>query len=512
MLSKSQVTLLRQFASNQRPFANKILRLSKFQQINQAQALLINTSRSFANGMSAVGSDSQAAQRLAEIQKALDLQEIKNGNEILIKSAAPSSDPEDTRTYWEIKDMTSIEIQIQDAECVLLGLLEVFKKHKINMTRIISKPSKQINEKMIVNFQADFKGDTNDLNVQNMLKDLQKITEKVTVLTTPEVPWFPIQLYDFDHIGKKILGAGDGIQESDHPGFNDEVYRKRRAEITQISLKYSLRDKEIPTVNYTEQEKSVWKNIYPRLTQLFKTNACQEFNWTIDQFQKHVGFNEDEIPQLNGISEFLKSQTGWRLKPVGGLLTQREFLNGLAFRVFHSTQYIRHHSVPLYTPEPDVIHELLGHAPMFAHKDFADFSQEIGLASLGANERDLNKLAAIYWFTLEFGMCKEKSGLKAYGAGILSSLGELEYCLTDKPKYHSLDPFEIAQNHLDYPISSMQPYYFVADSFARAKEQIIEYCEQINRPFNVTYDNNTDSVKVDRKIKTRKEFVKGPLF
>ena len=149
---------------------------------------------------------------------------------------------------------------------------------------------------------------------------------------------------------------------------------------------------------------------------------------------------------------------------------------------------------------------------MFAHKDFADFSQEIGLASLGANERDLNKLAAIYWFTLEFGMCKEKSGLKAYGAGILSSLGELEYCLTDKPKYHSLDPFEIAQNHLDYPISSMQPYYFVADSFARAKEQIIEYCEQINRPFNVTYDNKTDSVKVDRKIKTRKEFVKGPLF
>lgn len=147
---------------------------------------------------------------------------------------------------------------------------------------------------------------------------------------------------------------------------------------------------------------------------------------------------------MNGISEFLKQSTGWRLKPVGGLLTQREFLNGLAFRIFHSTQYIRHHSVPLYTPEPDVIHELLGHAPMFAHKDFADFSQEIGLASLGANERDLNKLAAIYWFTLEFGMCKEKGSMKAYGAGILSSVGELEYCLSDKPKYYPLDPFEIA--------------------------------------------------------------------
>lgn len=136
-----------------------------------------------------------------------------------------------------------------------------------------------------------------------------------------EVPWFPLRLDDFDHIGKRILGAGDGIQDTDHPGFNDKQYRMRRAEIAKAALNYKVADKTIPIIEYTKQETETWNYCYSRLENLFKTNACEEFNWTIDQFKKHVGLRADRIPQLNDISEFLKSKTGWRLKPVGGLLT-----------------------------------------------------------------------------------------------------------------------------------------------------------------------------------------------
>lgn len=238
---------------------------------------------------------------------------------------------------------------------------------------------------------------------------------------------------------------------------------------------------------------------------MFETHACKEFNWTIDAFQKDIGLRNDDIIQLETISSYLKEKTGWRLKPVGGLLTQREFLNGLAFRIFHSTQYIRHHTDPLYTPEPDIVHELLGHAPMFAHQEFADFSQDIGLASLGADELEIQRLAAIYWFTIEFGMCREGDSNKVYGAGILSSVGELEYALTDEPKLYPFDPYEIAQNHLEFPISSMQPHYFIAESFTKAKQQIADYCETIPKPFNVIYNNVNNSIDVDRAVETRKE-------
>ncbi|TPP56589.1 Tryptophan 5-hydroxylase 1 [Fasciola gigantica] len=187
------------------------------------------------------------------------------------------------------------------------------------------------------------------------------------------------------------------------------------------------------------------------------------------------------------------------------MLSPRDFLAGLAFRVFHCTQYIRHSSCPNYTPEPDVCHELIGHVPMFADLSFAQFSQEIGLASLGASDEDINKLATCYWFTVEFGLCKQEEEIRAYGAGLLSSYGELQYCLSAEPKRLEFDPVRTSVQ--PYPITQYQPVYFVAENFENAKKRLREFTSQMKRPFTVRYDPYTKTVEVLNSINDVKKLV-----
>uniref|UniRef100_W8C3W8 Tryptophan 5-hydroxylase 2 n=1 Tax=Ceratitis capitata TaxID=7213 RepID=W8C3W8_CERCA len=307
-----------------------------------------------------------------------------------------------------------------------------------------------------------------------------------------EMVWFPRKISDLDK-AQNVLMYGSEL-DADHPGFKDPVYRKRRETFTAIANNYK-HGHPIPRVTYTPEEIKTWGTVFRELHRLYVKHAVKEYMENWPELVKYCGYREDNVPQLEDVSNYLKRKTGFQLRPVAGYLSPRDFLSGLAFRVFHCTQYIRHSSDPFYTPEPDCCHELLGHMPLLANSSFAQFSQEIGLASLGAADADIEKLATLYFFTVEFGLCKQQdSTFKVYGAGLLSSVAELQHAITASEKIKKFDPDVTCQE--ECIITSYQNAYYYTDSFEEAKEQMRNFADSIQRPFGVRYNPYTQEVEV----------------
>uniref|UniRef100_A0A674CAG9 phenylalanine 4-monooxygenase n=1 Tax=Salmo trutta TaxID=8032 RepID=A0A674CAG9_SALTR len=367
----------------------------------------------------------------------------------------------------------------------LAKALRLFEEKGINLMHIESRPSRLNNQEFefFISVDTSYSKSLEEVidglrtEISGHVHELSRNKQKDTV------PWFPNDIQDLDRFANQILSYGSEL-DSDHPGFTDPVYRTRRKEFADIAYNYrQLCTPHTPAASTTVSS--------PCWSSTAATGRTTSPSWRTSHATCSV--RQQIVPKCS-TSYASITCTGFRLRPVAGLLSSRDFLAGLAFRVFHSTQYIRHQSKPMYTPEPDICHELLGHVPLFADPTFAQFSQEIGLASLGAPDEYIERLATVYWFTVEFGLCKQGSEIKAYGAGLLSSFGELKYCLTDKPK---IQPFDPAKTSLQkYPITEFQPVYFVAESFDDAKERVRRFADTIPRPFSVRYNAYTQSIEV----------------
>jgi len=218
----------------------------------------------------------------------------------------------------------------------------------------------------------------------------------------------------------RLDAAGLVQLDPDHPGFRDRVYRGRRDAIARIAFEYRDGDP-VPTVTYTEAEQEVWRTVWENLAPLHERYACGRYL----ECSRNLKLDRARIPQLADVNGALGRATGFRMRPVAGLVSDRNFLGHLGRSVFLATQYMRHPSRPLYTPEPDVVHELVGHAATFCDPGFARLNRAFGEAATRAAPEQLARIARVYWYTLEFGLCEEGGGVKAYGAGLLSSFGEL---------------------------------------------------------------------------------------
>jgi len=260
--------------------------------------------------------------------------------------------------------------------------------------------------------------------------------------------------------------------DPDHPGFRDPEYRARRNAIAQIAVDYKLGER-IPDAVYTEDEHKVWKIIREKLEPVHAKYACSEYQ----KYSKKLKLPDDRLPQLSKVSEQIKNFSGFQLEPTAGLVSPRAFLSVLAEDTFLTTQYIRHYSVPEYTPEPDIVHEIIGHGSMLASPSFAELNRMIGRAvQRTKSTRGIDFISRIFWYTIEFGILREANALKAYGAGLLSSAGEL--AAIEKAEIRPINFQEMG--NLDYDVTHYQPVLFCAESFPVLIRQMHDFFSNWN--------------------------------
>jgi phenylalanine-4-hydroxylase len=256
------------------------------------------------------------------------------------------------------------------------------------------------------------------------------------------------------------------ILPENHPGFGDASYIARRSALSSLVASVDQLGATLPDVAYTADEAKVWHAIVDRLAELHERHAATTY---LEGF-RHLGLSAAEPPAPGSLAERLREATGFGLVLTDGLLDARVFLTHLGQRRQPCTVYLRHGSRPEYTPEPDLVHEAIGHAPMLTDPHAAKLNEDIGRAAATASDRQLTALLRLYWFTLEFGLVEEKSGLRAYGAGLLSSFGELPHSFTDAVDRR---PFRLAEViEQDYHHDRMQDVLFVAPGLERLENEV----------------------------------------
>ena len=212
--------------------------------------------------------------------------------------------------------------------------------------------------------------------------------------------------------------------------------------------------------NYTPQEHAVWKTLFERQSKLLPGRACDEFV----RGMQDLPIGPDQIPNFEQLSETLSQRTGWQIVAVPGLVPDDVFFEHLAHRRFPAGHFIRKPHELDFLEEPDVFHDVFGHVPMLMNPAIADYIQAYGEGGLRAKRLGvLEKLARVYWYTVEFGLVKQPGGLRVYGAGIASSATETVFSVEDdSPNRVAFDLERVMRTN--YRIDDFQESYFVLDN------------------------------------------------
>ncbi|MEM9324875.1 MAG: phenylalanine 4-monooxygenase [Bacteroidota bacterium] len=229
--------------------------------------------------------------------------------------------------------------------------------------------------------------------------------------------------------------------------------------------------------NYTTEDFDVWKVLFDRQMKNLPDAASTAFMEGLDR----IHFESAAIPNFDETNHLLEKMTGWRLVVVPGIVPDYTFFELMSNRRFPATTWLRKMKELDYLEEPDMFHDVFAHVPLLTNQPFVDFLEELSKIGLAYHDNPyaIDVLSRIYWFTVEFGLIRERDKTRIYGAGILSSAGETKFCLTDEPPHYEFDVQHIANT--GYTKSVFQDRYFVIEDYRQLYESIPEVKEILSK-------------------------------
>ncbi len=254
------------------------------------------------------------------------------------------------------------------------------------------------------------------------------------------------------------------IVQTHYPGAHDAGYRSR---VDALNAASEASWPGLPIYDYNDAEHKTWELVSEILIILQNRYSCRAFLEGRDKLALPL----HELPQLDDVSKRMEAATGFMLAPVGGLLEAGEFLSMLADKVMRCTPYVRHPDFPFFTPEPDILHELRGHAPMFMHAPFVEMSMCIGNAAKAAvaagNQELLDLIGLFYWYTVEYGLIREDGEIKVFGAGNNGGIQDLLRSIDPSIEKRPFTLEAIRELSIDY--DAPQEVFFVAESYEQMR-------------------------------------------
>jgi phenylalanine-4-hydroxylase len=262
------------------------------------------------------------------------------------------------------------------------------------------------------------------------------------------------------------------------PGIEDPDYVRRRRELFALCRRNRLAGLGPPLIEYTAEETRIWQEVSPKLDELHVQYASADYL----KGKRDLAISRDVIPQLGLISERVRQETNMHLVPAEGSLPYRTFYEYIADRGFPVTQFLRHSSHPEFTPEPDMIHDCLGHVPPLMNQDYAELLTLIGKAAATTTQGEhVLFLKRFSWFSIEFGLIEQAGEVKVWGAGILSSTGEIPNSLHSREV--TREPFvtDVVIN-TDYDPTRMQDHLFIAPSLPFLRRELEALVRRLGIP------------------------------